>query len=153
MVKSIAIGLLVLSAAAAQTARKPNFSGTWKMNLEKSRLQTPAPDSSTLTIDHKEPSFRLSRTHVVKERPDTFSIGLTTDGKELVTNDPGETAYNRCYWEGDTLVFAARIVRKDREATNVVKYSLSPDGKQLTANEQFRGPIVKYDNIWVFDRQ
>jgi hypothetical protein len=55
--------------------------------------------------------------------------------------------------EGNELVFDSRIVLQDREATNLVRYSLSADGKTFTATERFRGPVVKYDNIWVFDKE
>jgi hypothetical protein len=139
--------------ALAQQPQKPDFSGTWKFNAEKSKLQIPAPSSSTFMVDHKEPKFHLTRTHVYDGKPDTWSIDLTTDGKEVVQQEADRTLHARLYWEGNELVFDSKIVLKDREATNVVKYQLSLDGKTFTASESFRGPRLKYDNIWVFDKE
>lgn len=45
----------------------------------------------------------------------------------------------------------AKIRRKMKR--NVVRYGLSEDGKTYTATESFLGPIVKYDNVWVFDKE
>jgi outer membrane protein assembly factor BamB len=136
-----------------QESQKPNFSGAWRFNPEKSKLQIPAPTSSTFRVDHREPEFHLSRTHVYEGKADTWSIDLTTDGKEVVQQEGDRTIHSRLYWEGNELVFDSKIVLKDREATNIVRYQLSEDGKTFTAIERFRGPILKYDNIWVFDKQ
>lgn len=147
-------GMLMVAAgvAFAEDVPRPNFSGEWEMNRERTRLQIAMPDSTVFRIDHQEPKFKLSRTHVVKGKPDTFAIELTTDGKEVVGHETDETVYSRAYWEGQKLVFDSRIVRGDREATNVVKYSLSADGRVFTAEEKFRGPKLQYDNVWVFDK-
>lgn len=139
--------------ALAQQPQKPDFSGVWKFNPEKSKLQIPAPTSSTFVVDHKDPKFHLTRTHVYDGKPDTWSIDLTTDGKEVVQQEGDRTIRVRLYWEGNDLIFDSIIVLKDRQATNIVRYQLSPDGKTFIATESFRGPKLKYDNIWVFDRE
>lgn len=148
-----ALLLLWTLSARAQDAPRPDLSGTWGLDKGRSRLQTPVPDLSVFYLDQWGDNFRLSRTHVVNGEPDTFTIQLTTDGKEKVLKETEETSFNRCYWEGDRLVYESRIERGKRTATNVVKYSLSPDGKTLTAEERFTGPVLKYENIWVFQRE
>jgi len=40
--------------AAAQT--KPDFSGSWKMNREKSKFADGGPNDILIKIDHKEPA-------------------------------------------------------------------------------------------------
>jgi hypothetical protein len=148
------LSLLSLTALAqAKELQKPDFSGTWKFNPEKSKLQIPVPSSSTFVVDHKEPKFHLTRTHVYDGKPDTWSIDLTTDGKEVIQREEDRTLRVRLYWEGNDLIFDSLIVLEDRQATNIVRYQLSPDGKTFTATESFRGPKLKYDNIWVFDKE
>ncbi|MEK7407977.1 MAG: hypothetical protein AAB225_23145 [Acidobacteriota bacterium] len=56
---------------------KPNFTGTWRLNLERSRLEIPAPSSSTVRIEHREPSFALSARHVYGERSRDVHFDLT----------------------------------------------------------------------------
>jgi len=134
---------------------KPDFSGDWIFSAEKSKLQTQMKlDSATFTIDHKEPEFRFSRVFMVGGKEDAFSYSLTTDGKEKVEEQPDRTLHCRLYWDGDVLVFDVRIVLKNgREATNVVRYNLQDGGRTFVAEEKFRGPVLKYDNLWVADRK
>jgi hypothetical protein len=150
------ISLLVVSAigAAATNQERPDFSGTWVFNPEKSRLEVKVkPESGTFTIDHKEPEFRFSRVFVIGGKPDEHSYALRTDGKEDIRTEGGRTTHSRLYWDGEALVFNVRYVLTDgREATNVVRYSLRDNGSTFVAEEKFRGPVLKYDNLWVADR-
>ena len=152
----LVLGRLALAAAAAAPAGdKPDFSGDWMFNAEKSKLQIQSKlEGGTFTVDHKEPDFRFSRVFIIGGKSDAYSYALTTDGREKVEEQPGRTLRSRLYWDGDVLVFDVRIVLKDgREATNVVRYSLRDGGRTFVAEEMFRGPVVKYDNVWVADRK
>ena len=134
-------------------AETPDFSGTWTMNAGKSRLEIAAPDRSVFVVEHAEPRFKLTRTHWSKGEPDAFSITLTTDGREVVTRQGDRVISSRCRWEGRRLAFDSKFEVKGGKATNVVRYSLSADGKELEAEEHFRAPGFRYDNLWVFDRR
>ena len=155
----IALCLLIAAAsvgelrAGAPPQGKPDLSGAWIVNLEKSRLQIGVKiERGAFTIDHKEPVFRFSRVFVVGGKEDALSYDLTTDGRAKVVTEPDRTSTSRLYWDGDVLVLDERIVLKDgREATNVVRYSLQDGGQTLVAEEKFRGPIRKHDNLWVAD--
>jgi hypothetical protein len=151
----LAFGFLCVAGMASLAAPKPDFSGTWVLNLEKSKLQIQEKlDGASFTIDHKEPAFRFSRVFVVGGKEDALSYALTTDGKEKIVAEPGRTTTSRLYWDGDVLVLDERIVLKDgREATNVVRYSLRDGGRTLVAEEKFRGPFHKHDNLWIADRK
>jgi hypothetical protein len=131
---------------------KPNFTGTWIFNPAISVLQIPAPDSTVFVIDHREPVLRISRTHIVGEKQDTFSLDLTTDGQE-VSVDRDDLGLNcRAYWDGDTLVFDSKLTRAGEEATNIVRYTLTNGGKTFRAEERFRSSSLNYDNLWMLDR-
>lgn len=159
MKKSILLTILSVVTAlagasiAAQTAAKPDFSGVWKLNLQKSKLQIPAPDSGVFRIEHKEPIFHLSRTFVKSGQEDTWTVDFTTDGKEVVEEEKTETFRGRLSWKGNDLLLDSTISIGGRTATNTVTYHLSEDGLTMTATESFRGPRLKYDNVWVFDKQ
>lgn len=132
---------------------KPDFTGAWKFNPEKSSLQIPAPESTLFAIEHSEPRFRLERTHVFGGNSDTFCIDLTTDGKTVVRVHAGFEIHADLRWEGATLIFNSRLEREGEQATNIVRYILSDDGQTFIAEEQFRGKQYSYDNKWVFDKQ
>jgi len=143
----------VLLTSIVSAAPKPNFTGTWKVNLQKSKLQIPPPESSVFVVEHAEPRLRITRTHVFGGKSDTFTIQLTTDGQETVLRDAQRTIYSRAYWEGNVLVFDSRIVMEAGEATNVVRYRRAKDGQSFTARERLRSPKLNYDNVWVMERK
>ncbi len=153
----VLLAFMIATAASAGTAaaagEKPDFSGTWIFNAEKSRLQVPAMlESAVFTIDHKEPVFRFSRVFVVRGREDALSYELTTDGREKVEKLADRTITSKLHWEDNVLVLQNRIVLLDgREAINTVRYRLLNDGRMFVAEEEFRGPIRKHDNLWVAD--
>ena len=149
------VSLVLATGTAAAAGEKPDFSGTWVFNAQKSRLQVPARlESAVFTIDHREPVFRFSRVFVVRDREDSLSYELTTDGLEKVEKQSDRTITSRLYWDGEVLVLQNRIVLLDgREATNTVRYRLLKNLQTLVAEEEFRGPIRRHDNLWVADRK
>jgi hypothetical protein len=149
----LCLALKVSVSGAAGIAERPDFSGSWKLDLEASRLQIPSPDSGVFRIDHREPDFRLSRTFVRNGKEDTWSVDLTTDGKDKVQEDSAEVFRGCLTWEGNDLVLDSTITAGGRTASNVVRYHLSEDGRTLTATETFRGPRLKYNNVWVFKKE
>ena len=72
MIRLVALLVILLAAVPPQDARKkPNFSGTWRANFAQSKLQFAQPDSTVFTIEHREPKFSLTRTHVFEGKSDT----------------------------------------------------------------------------------
>ncbi len=132
---------------------KPDFSGTWTFDRAKSVLQIPPPDTSEFVVTHREPNFRLTRTHVYGETSDTFTLDLVTDGREITFAQGELNAVCRAFWDGDTLIFDSRLLRGNERATNTVRYTLSEDLASIVANEQFRSESLNYDNVWVLVRR
>ncbi len=144
--------LAVFTLAMTQAPTKPDFSGTWRANFAKSKLQIQQPESTVFVLDHREPRFILSRTHTFAGKSDTWGIELITDGKETVRKESGRALHVRLTWEGDSLVFDVELDLPEGKGHDRVKYSISPDGKTFTAQESYRDPKTSYDNLWVFDR-
>lgn len=100
--RSFVLPAFVIATAAAAgiasaAAEKPDFSGTWILNTQKSRLQVPARlDSGIFTIDHKEPVFRFRRVFVIGGREDALSYELTTDGREKIEKQSDRTITGSC---------------------------------------------------------
>ena len=150
---STALALIVLSQQKNEEVARPDFSGRWKLNLAASRLEIPPPTSSRFEIEHNDPKFRLTRTHVYGDRADTITLELTTDGKKTEQVFGERRATIRAHWEGSTLVAEMKVSAKDDQGTNTVRYSLEEDGKVLIAVEKWRSVKNRYDNTWVFDRE
>ena len=131
---------------------KPNFTGRWNLNPEKSELQFPPPTSSLFVVEHQEPRFHVTRTHVYGDRSDTISFELTTDGQECELKFGDFRALARMRWDGVTLVTEMTVRVKDDEGTNVVWYSLEDDRRTFVARERWRSTNHHHDNLWVFER-
>lgn len=128
--------LLICLLGLAQS--KPDFSGTWKMDVAKSDFGAlPAVQGGTLKIEHKDPSLKLTTTTMGASGERTFELSFTTDGAEC-TNFVGNIEVKTvAKWDGETLVLehkaaGGEVVVKDR-------WSLSPDGKTLTLVRQWSG--------------
>jgi len=131
---------------------RPNFSGTWKFNPQKSKLQIQSPDSTTFIIEHNEPDFKLTRTHIFSGKSDTFSITLNTDGNKISFHHRGLEINAKLYWIEDMLVFDSIINRDNEIATNIVKYRLEDQGKTFIAEEKLSSSDQNYTNIWVLEK-
>jgi hypothetical protein len=121
-----AIICLCASITAAQT--KPDFSGAWKMNREKSKFADGGPNAILIKIDHKEPAFTEEWTMSTPEGERSFQAKYTTDGKETEQEVMGRTAKTSAKWEGNALV----IEFKTDEGFFKRKITLSADGKTIT---------------------
>jgi hypothetical protein len=132
--------------------RRPCFTGHWALNLLRSELQIPPPESSLFVIEHDEPVFRLTRTHVYGGKSNTISFELTTDGKEY-EQDFGELhARSRLSWHDNRLILEMKVRINDDEGTNIDWYSMEDNGRSFIAVEQWRSVKHRHDNRWVFDR-
>ena len=146
----------LLSAASVPAQQKPDFSGEWVLNKAKTRLQFPditAIDRGSMEIERQGTSFHFKRVFVIGLEKDIYSYELTADGKETTTKEGQRKIVSKSYWDGDALVYDTRIHAPEGDATNVVHYRLKEDGQILEAEEHFRGPKHKHDNVWIFERK
>jgi len=132
---------------------RPDLSGRWALNREKSRLEIPMPDATEFLIEHREPQFHLKRTHVTGNARDTFAIDLITNGPAVQLTHRGIDIQSRAYWEGDALVFDSAMGMGSERGTNIVRYALVDGGRTFVAVEKVRFAGHTHTNRWVFDRQ
>ena len=120
----------LLLVAAAVAADKPDFSGNWKMDGDKSVFgPMPPPASMTRTIELKGAEVSFKQTMTGPEMELTFKF--FTDGRETVNSFMGADYKGTANWEGKTLVFHSRI-ESDAQFKSTSKWTLSDDGKTLT---------------------
>ncbi len=149
------LSLLLVLAATAQTKPAPNFSGYWKLNLEKSDFGgAPAPDSAGYVIRHIGARLTFDYTQDSK----TSRVDITTDGQERMTdsNDEAEV-WSRAFWEGPVLVFEARQKARPAHPAPGVKWTsrwkLSSDGQILTIDRQITVPQGQLSQVLIYNRE
>lgn len=157
LLPTLLIVLTVVLQAQQQPQSKPNLTGKWVFDAQKSSLKIPGPTSMTLQIEHSDPQIRFARTQVYGDQSFKWDLEAVTDGqKEIVQDTPQYTAKVRVFWEGSSLVLDQQITAPDgTKATDVVTYTLVEDGKLLQGVEQqsFVGGKGTVTNKWLYDRQ
>lgn len=133
--------------AAAQT--KPDFTGSWKLNREKSKFERGGPEDLLIKIDHKEPTFAEEWKMTTQNGERSFQAKYTTDGTESEQEVIGRTAKTSAKWEGDALV----IEFKAEGGFFKRKVTLSADGKTITKVITQSGNNGQTEDTVVFEKQ
>jgi hypothetical protein len=131
---ALAVGLA--TPVAAQDA-KPDFSGTWTLDIAKSDFgPAPPPESMVLVVEHKEPAIKVKSTQrsamgeIVNER------NLTTDGKsnsnKIRTGDIDQVIVSTSKWDGRKVVTSYTFDIQGNAVGVVESWDVSTDGKVLT---------------------
>jgi len=149
----LAIGWLALAAAGAMAASKNqqiDFSGTWKLNMQKSK-GPPDWRPDTVLVVLQSP-YQIHFVYFLNaDAVSPFeSRDYVTNGKEAQVYSTGpETAYASARWTSKyvLLVRLHHLVRAeiaDTDWTETDTWTLSDDGKTLI-NKTSDGKIIVYD--------
>jgi hypothetical protein len=124
--------LLMLLAATYAPQSRPNFSGLWQLNLEKSTLRGPAPKEVLVKIEHREPTLVHSMLVVAADGGEqrlTFTYD-TAGGESMIAVAGGE-GQSRAYWNDSELVIESELKTLARTFHFRDHWSLSVDGQTL----------------------
>ena len=142
--------LLVLAAVLAVAAdEKPNFTGDWKLNAEKSDFfGQPGPSSLAVRIDHKEPAFKYSVTGSMDGNEFEESAEVTIGGGENTASN-GMTL--KAHWEGKVLV--VEFKSPDGNMEGLARNVLSEDGKTFTRDATIKSSEGEFKQHIILDKQ
>lgn len=150
--KKIAKLLLTITVfyliALSAFGQKPNYSGTWVLNLGKSKLEdkTTGLTSSIFIIKQEGDKLKLTRYHIFGDKKKKISFTMTANGK---TKRVKLLFKGKLEWKESELV--ASLWRKN--FSNIVNYKFGVNQNEFIADEVFKGLPHDYHNIWVFDRE
>lgn len=150
------IGLMLLTAAigVVQAQAKPNFTGTWKMNVGKSEFGSmPAPDSRTDKIGHEDPSLKDNVTQSGQQGDMTSDLTYSTDGKQTTNTIRGNEFKSTAKWDGDELVIENKGAFNGQDVTLSDRWSLSADGKTITIMRHAVSPMGEMDQKLLLEKQ
>jgi hypothetical protein len=146
--------LTLLASLVVFAADKPDFTGSWKINVAKSELgQMPPPEKFERTIEHKDPAMKLTTVQSMNGNERTSTVEYTINGQEqTVKTDRGEAKVTPT-WKGSKLEVATRRDFQGNEMKTLEGWTLSADGKTLTVDFQISGPMGDMTVKFVFDKQ
>jgi hypothetical protein len=127
------IVLLSLLAVPGIAAEKPDFTGTWQLDVARSNFgNQPPPDSMTLNVSRgKHKTLQISQTSTKPHDVRTVETECRTDGNFHPVDGPVSGSV-RCKWEGNTLISEKEL--PDGHSKLEMRLTISPDGS--TATEQ-----------------
>jgi hypothetical protein len=151
------LGLILgLSGPVVWAQQGAQFSGNWRLNLQKSRLQVEHPPvASRARIEYDGVTWHYTRTHdYAARKPETWAIVLKVGAAEAQVEKDGPLTFrSKMKRDGDALVLTEEITASNGQtARNVARYSVADGGRTLVELEQVVTPSRKETNRWVFER-
>lgn len=157
----LAAVLMVAGTGFAQS--KPNFSGTWKLNVTKSDFgPVPGPDAQTDVIEQKGDTIKINVSAESDQGKLQYTETLTTDGREVAVSPDSPATHPApevtmqsiaASWDGATLNVSQKLTYGTDPVTGVSHYTLSADGKTLTISSDYESPQGGASRTFVFDKQ
>jgi hypothetical protein len=152
MIRQLRLLPVVLAMSLCLFAAESPFSGTWKLNPDKSKMSPPAPKSETVVVEADDNGLKLSDDIVDdKGQPMKVSYEAKFDGKNYpVTGDPNSDSISFQRVNTNTLKGTTKKAGKITSRATIV---VSKDGKSTTVNytEYPEGKPVK--GMAVYDKQ
>ena len=129
-------------------SQTPNYTGTWVLNLEKSKLEdkTDGLTAQMFIIKQEGEKFSLKIYHIYGDKKKKIGFRMLADGKTRRVK----------------IIFKGKLEQKENglQATmwrknylNIVNYKFGTNPNELIADEVFTGRPKDHHSIWVFDRE
>lgn len=144
----ILLTALIVVGFQSHSLAQSNFSGTWILNMEKSKLEdkTDGLTGSIFVIQQEGNLLRLTRTHIYGSKKKKLSFKMKADGK---------TRRIKLLFKGKLeqtpTGLKASLWRKN--FSNIVNYQFGTSNNEFIADEVMKSKYSNHHNIWVFDRE
>lgn len=142
--------IIIITSKSSTLGQAPNFSGTWKLNFEKSNLDNNdnlnGLTSQIFVIKQEGDKFSLKIYHVYGNKTKKIGFKMRADGKTRPVK----------------IIFKGKLEQQENglQATmwrknylNIVNYKFGVNQNQLVADEVFTGRPKDHHSIWVFDKE
>ena len=137
-------------ALLVQAQSKPDVSGTWKMNAEKSKFERGGPKAITIKFDQQGSTLNESLTLTNSQGERTINFIYSLEGKESLQQLEGRPIKTTAKWEEGSLV----IEFKNDEGFNFLrKFTVSGDWKTMTIDVKQSSPNGAANDIVVLEKQ
>lgn len=157
--------LLYVVGALGQDA-KPNFTGEWTLDREKSEMGEPRPGGGggggrgrgmgmgAFSITHDGDTLVVKRKVEFQGEERTFESRHTTDGKENVNEGfRGSSVKSKTHWEAAKLVTESVMETPNGTRETKEVRSLSPDGKTMTVEITSKGGFGEGTRKMVYNKK
>lgn len=149
LILAAAMCLLAITPAMAKT----DFTGTWKIVLDKSDFgPMPPPEKVEQTVEQKENDFKVNMTQVGQQGEVKIELNYSTD-KETTNTFRNAPMKSTAKWEGEKLVVVSKLEFQGNEIVIQDTWSLSDEGKTLVMDRKLNTPQGDLEMKHVFAKQ
>lgn len=135
-------------------AEKADYSGNWKLNIEKSDFGTlPAPYEVAINISHEDPKLDLDLHQSSMQGNLDATFTLTTDGKESNYQVGEGDVSSVMTWEGESLRLISNIYFQGMDIRYEDIWSLSKDTTTLTIKREMSSSMGDTSQVLIFEKQ
>jgi hypothetical protein len=151
-IAGVALAFLTLPAAERN---KPDFSGTWMLNLAGSDFGVlPAPQRRVAVIEHQEPALRATMKQTANSVESVSELRYTTDGKECRNSSAFGELRTTVAWEGSALLLHTTGKARDGSEFRMDdRWALSADGRQLKMERSLSNSLGETHQRLVFEKR
>lgn len=140
-------------AATASAQSKPNFTGAWKLNVNKSDFgPLPAPDSETDNFNQTDAGIKDSVSANSQQGKQDYVLTYNFDGSETVNTPGGLEIKSKTKWEGPALTITSKLKFQDQDVDVKDVWTLSADGNTLTKDTHFTSAMGEADQKYIFEK-
>ena len=163
---SVVTMLLLYVAVVFGQDTKPNFTGEWTLDREKSEMSEPRPGGGggrgrgmgmgmgSFTITHDGDALVVKRKVEFQGEERTFESRHTTDGKENVNEGfRGSSVKSKTHWEAAKLVTESVMETPNGTRETKEVRSLSADGKTMIVEITSKGGFGEGTRKMVYNKK
>jgi len=143
LTRTLFVSVLVLFPMVLFAGKKPDFTGQWELNVQKSDLGGAPMTKLTVHIEHKDPTFTYTAKATVNGQDFDESETFKTDGTPA-QDSRGATV--RAHWENETLVIESTAA--DGSPLDETHITLSADGNTTTRDYENKVESQKRHEIY-----
>lgn len=144
-----------LVASALAQSPKPDFSGRWRMEKDKSQFSGfKAPDIITRTVDQRGVIMNVHTVQTSGQKTSISDVSYNIDGETTQNIISGRDAESKTYWDGPVLV--VRTTTKTSKGDSEViedRWALSDDKQTLTTTSHVETDKGEVDMTLVCGRE
>ena len=147
--------------ATAPVAMKTDYSGKWKLNIDKSDFgQIPPPTSESQVITQTPDQITIARTSVREQAEQSYTMSVKLDGTDTPVpagafpdDAPFKIVGSKAEWDGSDLTISQNTTYQGAAGKVKAKYTLSPDGKVLTVSTDISMSMGDFTIKSVYEKQ
>ena len=144
----------LLMCAPSAFAQKPDFSGSWTLNADKSDFgMMPKPEKATRKIEHKDPELKYTSVQTTPNGERTNEVTYKLDGTESINKLGNTEVKSVAKWDGKNVVVDSKRDFQGTEITSKETWVLSEDGKTLNIDINVGTPQGDFTIKQVYEKQ